>query len=109
MDSKSSSGLTPRTLTNAFFSLSIEEVTMSYLCALLGCIRNLIVAGHGIKTRLLHGSRHRSFTWSVVSRFFASFSGREHEGALLHSANPVFRQFGRIQKSTSAINPCERF
>ena len=32
----------------------------------------------------------------------------KHEGALLHSANPVFRQFGRIQKSTSALNSCER-
>jgi hypothetical protein len=32
----------------------------------------------------------------------------KHESALLHFANPVFHQFGRIQKSTGALNPCQR-
>ena len=31
----------------------------------------------------------------------------KHEGALLHTGNPVLGKFGRVQKSTRPFDPCQ--
>src|SRR5208282_6820559 len=52
MDSKSSPGLTPRTLTNALFSFSVDEISMRDPCALLRFRSSTIVAENGSKNDL---------------------------------------------------------
>jgi hypothetical protein len=31
----------------------------------------------------------------------------KHEGTLLHTGNPVLGKFGRVQKSTRPLDPCQ--